>query len=311
MSVGIGASGVLGVAFESTPGTYVAPAKFIPFESESLSHKQATVWRRPIRAAADIVGAVDGDAHIEGDIVMELFANVLPYFLNASRMSIDKTGVGPYVYEATTTAVAVPAKTLSITVVKNGIVFAYVGCVVGQLKINVENGMAKLTVSIVGNDEASQAVPTPDWDDDLPFGAGHYSIEIPTASQVLDADTFEFTYNSNAEPQFRLKDTGRGAQFIKFGENETTLTVERDFQSRTEYDAYKALTAQSITIAMVNDVDDDSVELLIPVGIKDSYEVTLGGQGDLVRAAVTYNGVLYSDGTACTITVKSADSISL
>lgn len=310
MSVGIGASGMLGVAFETVPGTYVAPTKFFPFESESLNHQQETYWRRPIRAAADIVGAVDGDAHIAGDITMELFSSVLPFFLGASRMDVTKTGVGPYEYEAVSSPDAVPAKTLSITVVKNGVVFGYVGCVMGQLTITTENGVAKMTASIVGRDEASQTLPTAIWDDDVPFGAGHYTIAIPTGSTVLDTDTFEFTYNSNAEPQFRLKSTGRGAQFVKFGENETTLSVERDFESRAEYDTYKALTAKSITITMSNGADD-TVVLLVPVAIADSYEITLGGQGDLVRAAVSYMGTLAPDGTACTITVTTEEDVAV
>ena len=32
----IGASGILGIAPEAISGTYVAPTKFIPFDSESL-----------------------------------------------------------------------------------------------------------------------------------------------------------------------------------------------------------------------------------------------------------------------------------
>lgn len=312
MSVGIGASGMLGIAFETVSGTYTAPTKFIPFESESLSHQQETIWRRPIRVAADIVGAVDGNAHVAGDITMELFADALPYFLNASRMALTKTGASaPYTYEAVSSAAAIPNKTMSVTIVKNGVVFGYTGCVVGQISITTENGIAKCTVSIVGRDETSQSLPTPTWDAGMvPYGAGHFDIQIPTATSVLDADTFEFVYNSNAEPQFRLKNTGRGAQFIKFGENEVSMSIERDFETRTDYDAYKALTAQGITLAMSNSAND-SVTLLVPVSIKDSYEVTLGGQGDLVRARVSYKGVLHTDGTACTITVKSADDITL
>jgi hypothetical protein len=308
MAVGIGASGQLGLAFESTPGTYVAPTIFVPFESESLNHQQETVWRRPIRQAADIVGAVDGNAHVSGDIEMELFGDALVYFLYASRMSLTKGGSAPYSYEYKTTAAAVPNKTLSITVVKNGEAFGFVGCVTSSLKISTADGMAKLSVSIVGQDEATQTEPTATWAGMLPYGAGAYDVQIPTSSSVLDADTFEFTYNSNAEPQFRLKNTGRGAQFVKFGENETSLSVERDFDGRTDFDAYKALTAQSITIEMANDTDD-AVTILMPVAIKDSYEISLGGQGDLVRASVSYMGTLHSDGTACTITILSNTNI--
>src|ERR1043166_1253023 len=39
-----------------TPGTYTAPTKFVPFMSESLTSTQATIWRRPIRQSADVIG---------------------------------------------------------------------------------------------------------------------------------------------------------------------------------------------------------------------------------------------------------------
>ena len=60
MGYGIGAGGILGFAHEVTPGTYVAPAFYWPFLSESVKFQQDTVWRRPIRQSADIIGAVAG-----------------------------------------------------------------------------------------------------------------------------------------------------------------------------------------------------------------------------------------------------------
>jgi hypothetical protein len=135
-----------------------------------------------------------------------------------------------------------------------------------------------------------------------------YSIQIPTATQVFDTDTFEFQVQQNADPQFRLKSAGaRGAQFIKYGENEVTLSVERDFQDRTEFDAYKAITSQTVTIQCVNGADE--IDFLVPAAIKNTYEVTTPGQGDLVRASVSYQGVLDATGKSYQITVKTAENI--
>jgi hypothetical protein len=47
----------------------------------------------------------------------------------------------------------------------------------------------------------------------------------------------------------------------------------------------------------------------MPAAIKDTYEVGLSGQGDLIRASVAYNGVLDSTGNAYTITVKTQQDI--
>lgn len=309
MAPGIGAAGIMGIALETVPGTYVAPAKFVPFMSESLTSTQATIWRRPIRQSADIVGAVPGNFNVEGEIQIEGMEDVAIYFLHAGRHSLVKTGTTPnFTYVFTPTAAAIPTKTLSITVVRNNIVFGFVGCVVSSFTFTVEDGILMMNTNILGQDEATQATPTPTWPTTTPFGAGQYSVEIPTGTPVLDTDNFEFSVENNAEAQFRLKSTGRGAQFIKYGERNATINFDRDFESRTDFDAFKALTAQSITVTATKTVDR-SISLLSPVTIKDTFEVENSGQGDLVRASIAYNSIIDTTGKAYEITVKTAEDM--
>src|SRR5215831_9081904 len=132
MAFGVGAAGIMGVAFEATPGTYTAPVKYIPFRNENLTWKQDTIWRRAVAGIADPLGAVPGNASFDGDIEVEALHDVVPYFLYASRCSIVKSGAGPWVYTATPTAQAqgTVGRTMSITIVRSGIVFAYVNCIV-------------------------------------------------------------------------------------------------------------------------------------------------------------------------------------
>lgn len=311
MAIGTGAGGFLGIALESTPGTYEPPTKYFPIESESLAFAQETNFRRPIRKSASIIGAVDGNARVEGDISMEAFEDVVPYFLLCSRVSVVKDGSAPnFEYTFTPTAAAVPTKTMSITVVRNNVAFGYVGCVVGSYNLTVEDGTLKFNPSILGRDEADQSVPTPVFTTTTPFGAGKYNIQIPTASQVFDADGFDFAVDDSAEPQYRLKDTGRGAQFVSFGERTVTLSMERDFESRSEYDAYKALTAQSITLTATKGTNNE-ISVVVPAAIKDEYSIGLSGQGDLIRASITYNGVIDASGNDYTVVVKTQEDITV
>lgn len=296
---GIGGGGFVGLALETVPGTYVAPTKFFPILSESLQYQQATNWRRPIRQNVDVLGAVPGDVHVEGEIEMEVLTDAAVYFHLVSRATVVKSGTAaPWSYVFTPSAAACAGKTASITIVRNGQVFGYTGCVVPQFTYTIEDGMLKATYSILGADEASQVLPVPTFaGQERPFGAGEYSVQIPTASQVFDVDTFEWSVNDNGEPQFRMKNTGRGAEFIKFGERENTLSVERDFSTRADYDAFKALTAQSITIDADLSVSTEQMTILLDAAIKDTYEVGLGGQGDLIRATVEYQAT-YNAGTS-------------
>jgi hypothetical protein len=149
MTYGTGAGGFLGVALETTSGTYVAPAKFVPIESESLTMTEDTQWRRPIRQSADIIGGVAGNQHVEGDISMEALEDCVLYFLYAARATAVKTGTTNLTYTFTPNANATPAKTMSITVVRNGQVFGYVGCVVSSFTFTIEDGLLKFNMTIL------------------------------------------------------------------------------------------------------------------------------------------------------------------
>lgn len=288
-------------------GTYTAPTKYFPFNTESLKFDQATVWRRPIRQSVDVLGAVPGNVHINGDIEMEALEDVVPYFILASRVAATKTGTTDKVYTFDPTPNATPALSLSLTVVRNGIVFGYTGCVVSSFTFAPSDGLLMFNMSIIGSDEAVQSTPSPVYPTTVPFGAGQYEVNI-AGTQFFDTDTFEFTVNDNAEPQFRLKDTGRGAQYVKFGERECTITMERDFFNRTDYDAFKALTAQIIFIRAEKSATN-YVQINAPVSVKNTYEVGLSGQGDLVRASIEYMNVVDSSGNSYTIEVGTQENI--
>jgi hypothetical protein len=291
MAPGIGANGYVGIALEVVPGTWVAPTKYVPILSESFKYKQDTQWRRPIRQSADVIGAVAGDSSIEGDISMEALSDCIPYFLYCARTTPVKAGAGPVVYTFTPNALAIPSRTMSITVVRNGLAMGYSGVVVSDFTFSIDAGMLKFDCTLLGRDEAAQTLPTATWGISEPFGAGTYSIEIPTATPVLDSDKFDFKVSDGAVAEFRLKNTGRGAAFIRYGERSIEMSVERDFETRTEYDNYKALTAQTVTVKASKGVGE-SVSILTPVAIKDTYEINgLSGQGDLLRASVKYQSV--------------------
>src|SRR3954451_20985768 len=106
---GIGAGGFVGVAHETVSGTYTAPAEFIPVMSESVGYVQDTIWRRPIRQSADVIGAVAGNARVEGDISMEAFENYVAYFMHIARAGVTKTGTASpgftYVFKGNSNAI--------------------------------------------------------------------------------------------------------------------------------------------------------------------------------------------------------------
>jgi hypothetical protein len=282
--VGIGGGGFLGFAFETTSGTYTAPTKFFPITNEGLNRSDNPIWRRDIRQNVDAYALVGGNIGVAGDLEFVATEDVIPYFLNISRNTVVKSGTTPnFTYTATPNSNAQPTKTASITVVKNGAVFGYVGCIVSSFSIRTEDSMLMMRVSILGTDEASQTLPTPTFAQTAAFGAGMYRTEIPTATQVFTLDGFEFTAEDNGALEYRLKDTSRGAQFARFGARDAQLTYDADFFDKTEYDAYKNLTSTAVRLFMTKGANNN-VEITLPAGYREEYTVALGGQGDLIRA---------------------------
>lgn len=310
MPAGIGAAGVVGVAFETVAGTYVAPTKYIPVRSEGLQFMKEINPTRPIIAnAVEPVHAVNGPAHVEGDIEWEVIEDCLPYFFHAARMTVVKSGSTPnFVYTYSPAATAQEAnKTLSITVVRNGAVFAYTGCVLAGFQLSVDNGMLVGTMRMMGRDEATQSAPSPTWPQTAPFGADTYTIEIPDATPITDAASFSIDVDDSAEAQFRLGSLA--ARYIGYGERNITVEIERDFIDKTQFAAFKALTSQSINLR-AQKTAQRYVDILVNSAYMESYEATLEGQGEIITAALSFIAKYdFSLGKSYTIAVGTAEDI--
>lgn len=299
MALGIGAQGSVGIAFEVTPGTFVVPTKFWPYMNESLKYDQKTQWRRVIRGVADNLGEIAGFYAVEGDIEMELMEDALPYFLHVSRNLVVKTGAGPdYTYTTTPLHVGYACKTgaanplnkpaMSIYVERSGERFGYSGCVVTSMDFAVKEGVPTMKFHIIGLEEATVANQVEAYlATSVPFGPGLFNIQIPTATQVYDIDNYTYSVNDSGEAISRLSDRRR-PEFIKFGERTVTLSTERDFDTRTEFDAFKALTTNAISLQVTKSAVK-KVTLNIPRSVRETYEIGgTGSQGDLVRASVNF-----------------------
>jgi hypothetical protein len=306
MPPGIGAGGFAGLALETVPGTYAPPTKYFPFTSESLAWQQDINQRRPIRQTADVVGAVLGNAHVEGDLTMEALEDVVPYFLYCARATVTKTGTTNLTYVFKPNANSIPSRTMSITVVRNGQVFGYVGLVVSSFTFNVDNGELMFTASMVGRDEATQTTPTPTFVNTAPFSLGQFTTKINGAT-ITDADTFSFQVEDNGAAQNRIMAT-RGAAFVSYGERNVTVSMDRDFNDRSEYDAWKVLTQYAVHLDAVKGVNN-SIAIDVPVAYKSEYSVNLGGQGDLLRVTNSWVGIIDATGNSYTVTILCQESI--
>lgn len=308
MPYGIGAGGIVGVAFEPVSGTYTAPTKFVPILSETLEYKESNNYRRPIRQSAGQIGVVAGDFDVEGTITMEATEDTCLYFTECSRAVGVKTGTGPnFVYTYTPTSVAIPPRTMSITIVRDGVVFGYTGCGVSKQTFTVNNNLLEYQVDVIGLAEATQSLPVATWPTAVPYGPGSWNVGIPNGTQVFDMDTFSFDVDDTGTANYRLKNT-RGAQFVSYGQRSVQMTASRDFMDKTDYTAFQAVTGQKITIAVTNGANN-GIQFDIFNAIKDVYQVPLSGQGNLIRASLTYMSTLDGAGSEYDLIYKTQEVI--
>lgn len=308
----IAGNGAVWVGLETTYGTPVDPTAsgvgvWVPIISENLAYTEDKYYTPQIRNSAISSDVEQAPYHIAGDIVMEVDANYMPYFLYASRHTVTKTGAAsPFDYKAVPTNIGATypggtARGLSIAVVRNHIGFLYSGCVVGQWAFTIENGVLRVTLSMLGLAESATSVadPTADesWVDADLFGAGAHTVYVDAAGTTpafASSDTtfngYTFTANYNASAQNRLTPL-RSATYVAYGETEATYDTELDFTSRAEYDNMKNNVLRAIKLESIKGGADwpsatRGFRIIANRTSYTTYEVGLTAIGDLLMARV-------------------------
>ncbi len=176
MPAGLGGGGAVYLALETVMGTYVDPSTaggvWVPIISEELNYTETKYYSPQIRQQTIVSDVQQSYYHVEGNITMEVDVNYMPYFLYASRHLINKTGAAaPFAYTfgpgsqgSATGGSGLNARTMSLTVIRNGIGFGYAGCVVNNWEFTVDNGVLRAVMGILGISEATPAaLGTPTW----------------------------------------------------------------------------------------------------------------------------------------------------
>jgi hypothetical protein len=313
MTVEIGGAGTLGIAFESTVGTFIAPTKWIPIRSESMQVVEDKIYRMNLRGLADRSGAIQGYTHTEGDIVFEVTPDILVYFLYCARTTPAKaaqvyTFIPAHVAKVSTAASGVTLRrTMSMLIARSARPFGYVGNAVSQLAFTIDGGVLVCTASMYGTDEAAQTAGTPSYAAQVVSGPGKLTLEYPTATTRADVDTFNFTINDNAVTANRLNGN-RFAAYENWGEREVTAHFEADFDPLTDYTAFRNQTISPIKFSALPVPGTEEFVIVFNATAIDAAPINLAGLGDVNRANIDLHA-FYNTSDAYTITLKTAEVI--
>src|SRR5215831_13369357 len=99
MAIGLGAGGSVGIAPETTYGTWTNTGIiWHPVLSENLMYQEDRYYSQALRGQPMDNEVKQGYYRVEGDIQFEVDTRYLPLWLGAARLTRVKTGAGPYVY---------------------------------------------------------------------------------------------------------------------------------------------------------------------------------------------------------------------
>jgi len=324
MAIGLGASGLVGVAKETTRGTYQAPTVYVPFLEEGLTYTEDKYFSEAIQKQVVDADVAAGFYHAAGPLNMEFDSQFAPYFLDASRHVRVKTGASsPFTYTYTPSSgasgVGASPATLSITIERNGVLFGYPGCIVDTLEFTVDAGVLRMNMGIMGVGEQDVTGPlTPTFPSRKILGADAHEIRLDAAGTAptfasgtiqtnFDGITMSFNHNSSAENRINRS---RAASYIAFHKTEFSATTSLDFESKTEYTNFRTNVARALQLESIGAVPaSDAIRIRMFRAVLETYDVTLGGMGDITKAGATFHGLNQPGGSPYEIRVLSTSDV--
>ena len=313
--VDVAGGGHVGIALETTNGTYTAPTNFVAAISETLSATRNDPKRMPILGRAVTTGKVQGRQHVEGEIVTELMPESMAFFLTWSRFgaNIAQAGVGPYTYDAVDDKVVhlkTTKRSLTIVTDRAGVGFAYLGCQVTAMRLTFEDGIPQMTYTIIGLEETDEYTPGAITEPtEVPFAADEAVVSIAASARV-DLDSLEINIDDSGEARFNLSGQ-EAADYVKFGEHLSTASFEIDFESKADYAIWAAQTVQPLLVVITKGTDQ-IVSFELNGALYDTFEVGLSGLGDQVRASAEMMAAYdVTDTAAVTIALTTLEDLAL
>jgi hypothetical protein len=298
MGVGVGLTGFLGFAKETTYGTPVPRTNFLEINSEAIETQEKVVesaalaqvgirTTRRAQGAVSIAGSFDYDAAYSGweRLLTECMGSISsqqpdvtgsPTVWDHTISIADQlpTGLTFEVFRGTETFVTEPNKS-----------FVYQGCQITQVQMSCKvDDLLKVQFQMFGQQEARQAKSTPVYPTD-PLAVFTQGVCQWNANDVF-AENFMITFNNDLEQRFKL-----GSRFTRQPTRRGKLSVEVSFDAEftdwSQYDDFRNATqrqfiAQFIGPSIPGTPFFRQITMTIPIGIIIAHKVNLKQPGRLI-----------------------------
>lgn len=314
MALKSGLAAQLGVKAETTWGTFVAPTRFYPLISESLTEEIDRLESEGIITGLRVLNTAQwaaGNVDVGGDIQTELYQQGMGALLKACFGAVSTSGAGPYTH--TFTPGDLTDDHLSVQVGKPdgaGTVqpFSFSGMKVTDWELSMEaGGLVTLSTSLVGKQLAtSESLATASFGTGAatPFTFKHASATI--AGGAANVKKLTISGSNGLDSDRRFIGSEYRAEPLEAELREYSGTVDLEFESLTQMNRFRNATE----VALVATISAGaSASLTTTMNVRfDGATPEVDGRG-IVQLSAPYKCIGTStDASAITAVLISNDT---
>lgn len=320
-----GVNAQLGLAQETTSGTYLAPTRFQEFVSEDLKFVRDRIDSAALRARRTQHRRQEGRARVQGSIELELGPQGTGLILeNLFGGTAVTTTIGSPVGDETHQHVITPGsladKTLTLQVGRpslDGTIhpFSYIGCKFTDWELSCAAGeLLMLKASVFGqNESTTESLVSASYPAYIPFtfvdGSASVNIAGGGVTQICVTE-LSLSGNNNLKTDRHFIGTctsdGLPKQAAENGKREYTGSYTLEFEDLTQYNAYKDFSQVVIQLVFTA---PNSMNLVIDLTTE------LDGEGPVVEGPELLEQTINftvsggaTDAANITATLQNADS---
>lgn len=314
MAIGSGLGAQLGIAAESTYGTFVAPTKFIEFTKESLALKKTTAQSAGIAAgrllplsARRVLTRKEATGSFDIEVVNKSMGLILQSLMGTTVTPVQQGATAAYLQTHTLASVAGKSLTIQKGVpLTSGTVTdkTFIGCKItsGEFACEV-GGMLTGTFEVDGKDcDESQTLASASYPSMSPFHFGQLTVKSGTFGAEAALDGIRKVSVKVERPQdverFYAGQAGLKKEPIENDQVRITGTLDSDYVATTLDDLHTSDAATSLVLEWVGPLIAstffETFRITLPAIRLDEGPPTVDGFG-VVKPTFNFTG-LY-DGT--------------
>lgn len=264
MSSPSGLAGQFGYTSETTVGTAVTVASFLPVNSVKVKQDIERLDSMGIRAGRVVTSSwKPGKQTISGSVEMELWNADIASLLRHCFGSVSTTGSNPYYHTFTPGVLTGLSMTMQAGKPDVGGTvrpFTWAGCKVSKWELKATAGeLAMMSLDVVGMTETTgTALASASYDSALaPFTFANALLSIG-GSQVDTVKSVSLTGDSNLTDRFRLG-SATSIEYLENGFRDYSGTLTADFEDLTHYNRFINGTEAALVLVFNNGTDSLTV----------------------------------------------------